>query len=599
VRKDSDASCPSQPARGQVFWQWEHRTGYRDYDAKANLRIEQAYQRGEAYVRLKSGKIGTIPMEIFFADMLQYDPVSANTRKVRRLGPSGLLQRLWRWSAEVIRSIETGKPRRLMFKQYEQNRKELFQGSCLERCERDLYKSEGIPQQVARSRTFFACSMIAVLLNVVWMGIDADLNDAATIPEAEWYFQVAEHLFCSFFTIEVSIRFLAFAKKTDAMEDGWFIFDAMLVVAQISETWLLTLFLSGHRLKQLALLRVARLLRLARLGRLMRMLRLFPEVLTLLKGIGRAMRPVFYVLMMLGILLFVFAIIFKTQAIDNEVLEQMFPSLVDTMWLLLLRGTLLDGPAITFYAIYDVAPALAVTFLVFIFLSSFTVLNMLIGILCDVVCQVSKMEQEDASLALLKTTLLGLLECYDRNDDKRIGPEEFDLLMMNPETSQILRRFDVDASGLMSLKDVLFEHVAEAPSGSAGQRSAKPSKETSASAETTADAVPGVPRNDQSWKSFASERGEGRKLNFADLLEVILRLRGGKSATVTDIADLREYTKLRLDNVELKLHEEAEAQTELKDVREELKVIRQQLSRVLRSQGLPPDGSDDGFVLGR
>merc|ERR1740138_409148 len=149
-------------------------------------------------------------------------------------------------------------------------------------------------------------------------------------------------------------------------------------------------------------------------------------------------------------------------------------------------------------------PILAGLFLVFIFLSSYTILNMLIGILCEVVVQVSRDEREEATLARLKSTWVSLLECYDKDDDHHIGREEFELLMDNPETGQILRRFDVDAYGLRAMKDVLFDPP-------------------------------------------------GKKLTFADLLEAILRLRGGISATVTDVVDVREYVKLRMDLLEQKL----------------------------------------------
>mmetsp|Transcript_123160 Transcript_123160/g.275072 ORF Transcript_123160/g.275072 Transcript_123160/m.275072 type:complete len:332 (-) Transcript_123160:65-1060(-) len=262
-------------------------------------------------------------------------------------------------------------------------------------------------------------------------------------------------------------------------------------------------------------------MRLARLGRIVRMLRLFPEVLTLLKGIARAMRPVLTVMLMLIVLLFVFAILFKTQSSGNDALLDIFPSLIDIMGLLLLRGTLLDTPSGTFYAISETSPALGFTFLIFIFLSSFTVLNMLIGVLCDVVFEVTRVEKDDRVLVHLKSTILGLIECYDKDCDNHLALEEFDLLMANPETGQILRRFDVDTAGLRSLREVLFER-------------------------TSSQGVPG--------------EGARKKISFTDFLDVILRLRGGNNATVTDIMDLREYTRgcaectnRRLESVEHQL----------------------------------------------
>ena len=51
-----------------------------------------------------------------------------------------------------------------------------------------------------------------------------------------------------------------------------------------------------------------------RLGRIARLLRAVPEVVTLLKGIAAAIRSVFFTLLLLLVLLFVFGVIFKTQA---------------------------------------------------------------------------------------------------------------------------------------------------------------------------------------------------------------------------------------------------------------------------------------------
>ncbi|CAE7556770.1 unnamed protein product, partial [Symbiodinium natans] len=48
-------------------------------------RIEDAYQRGLGNVRLKTGKMDDTPMELFFHEMIQFDPKTTNKRKIRRL----------------------------------------------------------------------------------------------------------------------------------------------------------------------------------------------------------------------------------------------------------------------------------------------------------------------------------------------------------------------------------------------------------------------------------------------------------------------------------------------------------------------------------
>eukprot|EP00439_Symbiodinium_sp_Y106_P009829 s3784_g1.t1 len=120
-------------------------------------------------------------------------------------------------------------------------------------------------------------------------------------------------------------RLDTFRRKRDCLKDFWFGFDGALVVLMIGEVWMLPLvmFIAGvdssdvHAVKELTILRTVRLLRLTRLGRIARLLRAVPEVVTLLKGIAAAIRSVFFTLLLLLVLLFVFGVVFKTQAKED------------------------------------------------------------------------------------------------------------------------------------------------------------------------------------------------------------------------------------------------------------------------------------------
>ncbi|CAE7939679.1 unnamed protein product, partial [Symbiodinium necroappetens] len=85
-----------------VSWQWEHRSGWRDYPRKVSTKIEQAYRAGETKTRVQTGKKGSVPMEIFFEDMLQHDPISGNTRNVNRAGDFSCRQKLVRFLGSII-----------------------------------------------------------------------------------------------------------------------------------------------------------------------------------------------------------------------------------------------------------------------------------------------------------------------------------------------------------------------------------------------------------------------------------------------------------------------------------------------------------------
>mmetsp|Transcript_25702 Transcript_25702/g.59931 ORF Transcript_25702/g.59931 Transcript_25702/m.59931 type:complete len:939 (+) Transcript_25702:125-2941(+) len=510
-----------------VEWQWLHKTGFRPYDRPSNAKIEKAYRSGESKVRVKTGKANNpTPMELFFEDMIQYDPVSGNKKQIRRLGPNTWWLQTQRFIAGCIKRLETGRPRREKFEEYQQRRNEL-RDNLVDRAENDVrrYKETGVPASIARSPVFGTIAMLVVLVNAVWISIDADYNKSTSLIHADIHFQVMENLFCIFFLFEILIRFFAFKVPSQCFRDFYFSFDFALVVLMIAETWALPLIIflvgqdegSGDLVGQLTVFRMMRLLRLTRMARVLRMV---PELLVLLKGIGAALKSVSFTLALLFILLYTFGVLFKSLTENHPALaEAYFPSVGEAMISLLCHGTLLDNVTLVMQDLRQQASlALAMVFLLYIFLSSFTVLNMLIGILCQVVAQVFQSEQDAAEVAYLKTHLTGILECYDKNGDRTINRDEFDLLMENPELHECLRKFGTDVNGLVSLADVLFTDT------------------------MGSGALTGNQCHDSDTKH--------RALGFKEFLHVILRLRGEKRASVTDIVELREYVRRRQDHME-------------------------------------------------
>ena len=66
-------------------------------------------------------------------------------------------------------------------------------------------------------------------------------------------------------------------------------------------------------------------------------------------------------------------------------------------------------------------------------------MNMLVGILCEVIHQVSGLEKEQAMVSQLKKRLLEVVDCFDGDDDDSIDKQEFQLLIQNPELRSILK----------------------------------------------------------------------------------------------------------------------------------------------------------------
>lgn len=526
-----------------VGWQWEHKSGFRDYPTNVNQRIEDAYQAGLYFVRVKTGKSGTVPMEIFFNDFLQYDPITTHSRRVRRFGPDSCSQWFWRnirrkWS-QAFNAI-TGQKAIKQFQDYERHRREFLEG-VVEKpyAVEDLYHESGCCAILARSAWFTLFAFFIIFLSALWIGIDTAHYGEKSFNTTR---RVVDHIFCAFFTLEIAIRFGAFKVKRQAFSDTWFVFDFMLAVLMILETWVLQFIfwlakIDDDSSANLEVVRILRILKLTRLGRFARLMAAFPELMTLMKGIFHALRSVTFTAILLAIQLYIFAIFFTTQAKTSggEATQKYFGKWSDSMWILLMAGVFVDGPIEVLNEVKEESWMLTGVFVLFIVLSNLTVLNMLIGILCTVVDRVYQREKDIGAVQLLQAQLLEALETHSEDGNQSLRKSEFDMLLRNPEVNLILARFGVDVADLKNLRDGLYNDkyaLANLLGAVNPGASSQPMRQESASAPV--DVVTRV-----------SE--EEVELTFSEFLAIVLRLRGGNSAKVNDIVELREYMKKIMD----------------------------------------------------
>eukprot|EP00928_Gymnodinium_smaydae_P027964 TRINITY_DN21463_c0_g1_i2.p1 TRINITY_DN21463_c0_g1~~TRINITY_DN21463_c0_g1_i2.p1 ORF type:complete len:787 (-),score=137.63 TRINITY_DN21463_c0_g1_i2:390-2444(-) len=503
------------PHTGFSQWSWEHRTGFRPYDQAANYRIEDAFWNGEERVRLKSGKDGAVPMEIWFADMIQYDPKTSNKRRVQRDPPPNY----WLRARRFVLSHMHGK--RSSFAQYEKLRNELVNKWDAKRYDDARFYRDGTRcARLAQSLPFAFLSSLAAVFSTIWIGVDAELNDATSLFSSDLQFQAVEYMFACFFAFELAVRFGAFKSKLECIFDPWFRLDAALVLLSLVEVLIFPILVySGHIdisnsmsfAGNFTSLRLLRLLRLARIGRVARLLRQVPAMVIMTKGVIAAGGSVAITFTMMISLLYVFAIIFKMQAEEHpQLAEELFPSLGASMQTLLIHGAFMDSPSkVMFHP--DVAGSffLYVAFLTFVFLSCFVVLNLLVGVLCDVVAEVSQQEKEDSDILFLRSTVSEMLPCYDRDDDEHLCKEEIELLLQNSEMRVALNRFGVNVQGLVLSLDMYLENL--------------------------------------------HTDGLEERLSYHEFLEFVMRLRAVKHTTVLDIVDLRDYLRQRLDALEQRM----------------------------------------------
>lgn len=370
----------------------------------------------------------------------------------------------------------------------------------------ELYHDTGAWQAVARSNIFNNFSLLVIVLNTFWVAIDTDLNKAPVLCEAPALFQIIDNGFCTFFTLEMLVRFMAFRHKYQAFSDGWFVFDGFLVALMIWETWVLVFMYivlgikpesGGARNSQV--LRCFRVFRLTRVARTARLLTSVPELMILAKGMVIAMRSVVAVLCLLGLVIYVFGIIFvELFSGQDDRLKGKFDTVPQSMNFLLTQ--VLTGFDADFLAnICDVGLPYYFMFILYYILASLTIMNMLIGILCDVVATVAEAENEDALMKKMEKKIEQIAEAVasGRRDDGRltISQDDFHKIVEYPEMTLELNDLGVDVIGLMDFASFVFQECEE--------------------------------------------------LSYDDFLHMAHQFRRAKSATVTDVMDIRRQVAMQ------------------------------------------------------
>jgi hypothetical protein len=230
-----------------------------------------------------------------------------------------------------------------------------------------------------------------------------------------------------------------------------------------------------------------------------------PELLALVKAMGAAIRSVSTVCFLLALLLYVFAILHRMMlgGIPGK-MTTYFGSIPTAMTTLFYVGTLGDSIWMVWQDIWqlgkDGTPAgyiFMVVFFAYVFLSMFTILNMLIGVLCEVVAAVSEDSKEETLIDYVKDTLLRVLKDIDEDDNGMISRNEFAVLCSDERSKKAFEDLDVDPDSFEKMTGFLFD----------------PDE-------------PGEP---------------DKELEFADMLKRVLSMRGTKTATVFDIMELNKH----------------------------------------------------------
>jgi len=365
----------------------------------------------------------------------------------------------------------------------------------------DLYHTEGVCQCIAKNGWFEVFIIALISGNALWVGFEVDMNPADALPLAPAGFQLTNNILCALFVFEIGVRYGAFASKRDAFRDVWFLLDFILALLMVVETWFIYPFYwfsagGESPFSGAGAVSVLRMLRLSRVFRIIHVMHLVPELMVLLKGMYVASRSVLWTMGLLVLVIYVFAVGLKILCKGTNLgqIDADYHSVPGSMATLLLRG-LLPDPAEHVYSMGKESFWFALIFMVFLIFAAITIMNMLVGVLVEVVSTIATVEREACRASYVKTKLKKLMETLDTDKNGELSKQEVDQLIGIPEAARVMRDVGVDVIGLFDLVEFHF---------------------------------------------FDNDKEE---ISYSEFTELVLQLRGTNTVCVRDVVNLRKFIR--------------------------------------------------------
>ncbi len=185
-------------------------------------------------------------------------------------------------------------------------------------------------------------------------------------PKALWFLHLLDWMVTAIFIVELTIRFIGEERKIQFFKNGWNVFDTLIVLVSIIPIENSELAIIG---------------RLVRIFRVLRMVSLVPELKLLLTSLIAALPQLGYIVALMFIIFYIYAAIGSTfyAAINPDLWGDIAISM-----LTLFRVMTFEDWTDVMYETLAVYPLSWIYYLSFIFFTAFAFLNMVIGVVVNV-----------------------------------------------------------------------------------------------------------------------------------------------------------------------------------------------------------------------
>ncbi len=232
-----------------------------------------------------------------------------------------------------------------------------------------------------------------IIISAIMVGFRT--YDEVFPPEVFQVFSVLDYAVTIFFLIEIIIRVYSYEKARDFFKENWNIFDFTIVALSLIPIASLDGVIIG---------------RLLRVFRLLRLISFIPQFRILIESLITAIPRVGYVLLFIFIETYIFAAI--GSILYSEIDPEHWGNIGVAMLTLFQTATLEGWPDLLDKA-YSSRPFAWIFFLSFIVLNSFIFLNMIVGVIIDVMIRQNDAYESEEMQALGK--ILRRIESVEKN----------------------------------------------------------------------------------------------------------------------------------------------------------------------------------------